>query len=158
MNTTKLYRHYDEDGVLLYVGISLNAVARLAQHRGSAHWFDKISKIDVEDVGEDRELALRLEKWAIENELPLYNKQNNSSKKINNGHASMGNLLRPNYKGFDLEQVRDDIFLCHDIIKPNDNIEDLFNGVPCEVLKKGIGLCRRNKSGGYTSLVDNRRL
>lgn len=30
---TELYRHFAADGCLLYVGISLSAVARLTQHR-----------------------------------------------------------------------------------------------------------------------------
>jgi hypothetical protein len=31
---TDLYRHFDAEGCLLYVGISLNAIARLAVHTG----------------------------------------------------------------------------------------------------------------------------
>jgi hypothetical protein len=37
---TELYRHYDAEGNLLYVGISLNSVVRLTQHRQASGWFD----------------------------------------------------------------------------------------------------------------------
>lgn len=33
----QLYRHYDPAGALLYIGISLSAVARLSQH-GDKPW------------------------------------------------------------------------------------------------------------------------
>lgn len=66
-----LYRHWSETGELLYVGISVNAVARLAQHRGKA-WFPQIAKITVQrfdDYGD----AERAELVAICDENPLHN-------------------------------------------------------------------------------------
>jgi hypothetical protein len=50
-----LYRHFDKDGRLLYVGVSLNAINRLAEHRAS-HWFSEIATIKVETF-EDRAAA-----------------------------------------------------------------------------------------------------
>ena len=35
----QLYRHFDCDGVLLYVGISLSTVARLCEHKHSSKWY-----------------------------------------------------------------------------------------------------------------------
>lgn len=67
----KLYRHFDKRGVLLYVGISLDAVARLGQHKGAA-WFDDIATITVKNF-RSREAALRAERKAILTEDPIHN-------------------------------------------------------------------------------------
>jgi len=72
INTTFLYKHYDKNGVLLYVGISLNHLHRLAQHRGGSFWFNDISRIDIEPY-ESREMALKAERDAIINNKPLHN-------------------------------------------------------------------------------------
>ena len=66
-----LYRHWSETGNLLYIGISLNAVARLAQHRDKP-WFSRIAKITVErfDTYEEAEIA---ELKAICYEGPIHN-------------------------------------------------------------------------------------
>jgi hypothetical protein len=68
----QLYRHYDADERLLYVGISLHAVYRLSQHRASP-WFDQIADIRVEKH-ETRQAALEAEAEAIRTEGPIYNK------------------------------------------------------------------------------------
>lgn len=69
---TKLYRHFDSNKKLLYVGISLNSVARLAQHRDTAHWFDDIANVTIETFS-TREEALTAERKAIVNENPVCN-------------------------------------------------------------------------------------
>jgi hypothetical protein len=66
-----LYRHFDINGRLLYVGISLNAAARLSQHRTSK-WFNEIASVTVEHF-DDAQAAKRAEGEAIFKELPLYN-------------------------------------------------------------------------------------
>ena len=71
MMTCALYRHYDWEGTLLYVGISLNAVARLSSHRRSG-WFYQIRIVKVEHFA-SRQGALRAEDIAIKNEKPKYN-------------------------------------------------------------------------------------
>jgi predicted GIY-YIG superfamily endonuclease len=70
----KLYRHFNSDGVLLYVGISINAVLRLSQHRQMSHWYDEIANITLESF-ETRAEALKAETHAIQNEKPKYNIQ-----------------------------------------------------------------------------------
>jgi predicted GIY-YIG superfamily endonuclease len=45
---TALYRHFGKSGRLLYVGVSLNAPARLAQHREHSHWFAEIERVEFE--------------------------------------------------------------------------------------------------------------
>jgi excisionase family DNA binding protein len=67
-----LYRHFDAEGVLLYVGVSLNAFARLAKHRNCSHWFGLVRNMTIEDFP-SREDSLRAETEAIRNERPLHN-------------------------------------------------------------------------------------
>jgi excisionase family DNA binding protein len=67
-----LYRHFDGDGRLLYVGISLNALSRLAQHCDSSHWVKDISTVRMEWFV-DRESALLAERKAIAQENPAHN-------------------------------------------------------------------------------------
>jgi hypothetical protein len=43
-----LYRHFDGAGVLLYVGVSMKHLERLAQHKANAHWYDRITRIEIE--------------------------------------------------------------------------------------------------------------
>jgi excinuclease UvrABC nuclease subunit len=69
---TALYRHFDAAGRLLYVGISLSAVQRLAQHRLTAHWFERIARIEIE-WRDSREEALIAEIQAIARERPECN-------------------------------------------------------------------------------------
>lgn len=75
---SKLYRHYDEAGVLLYVGVSLNALNRLSQHKES-HWFHDIASVKIEGLP-SREDALAAETKAIQAENPLYNIQKKYSR------------------------------------------------------------------------------
>jgi hypothetical protein len=69
---TALYRHYDADGALLYVGISLSPMARTGQHSMDACWFDSVSSISIE-WHENRSAALDAECIAINFENPRHN-------------------------------------------------------------------------------------
>lgn len=68
----QLYRHFDASGALLYVGISLSAFSRLAQHREHSHWFSKIEKVTIEHFS-TRVAAIEAERKAIFDEKPLHN-------------------------------------------------------------------------------------
>lgn len=70
---TALYRHYGANDVLLYVGISLSATARLAQHSTSAPWYEDIQRVNIEYF-DTRAMAQEAEKNAIIYERPLFNK------------------------------------------------------------------------------------
>lgn len=76
---TDLYRHFDSNGNLLYVGISLSTLNRLGQHKDNSHWFNSISNITIEKFN-NRDKALIAERDAIINEKPLYNKVYNRYK------------------------------------------------------------------------------
>jgi predicted GIY-YIG superfamily endonuclease len=75
---TALYRCFDEDGKLLYVGISMSALNRLQQHKDTSIWFENARRIEVEYY-RSREYALKAEKEAIKTEKPRFNKIHNVS-------------------------------------------------------------------------------
>lgn len=70
--TCELYRHFDKDGVLVYVGISNSALKRMSGHRSQSKWFDMVVKIEIERFP-TRDAALAAEETAIQNEKPLLN-------------------------------------------------------------------------------------
>lgn len=75
MTRCALYRHFDANDTLLYVGISVNHVSRLAQH-GASHWFYDIARISIEwHPSTDDALAAEYE--AITSEKPLHNTTHN---------------------------------------------------------------------------------
>ena len=75
-----LYRHFSATDELLYVGISLSAVARLGQHERHSGWFGSIASVKVEHF-DTREEALAAEKAAIQGEDPLHNKYHKRHKR-----------------------------------------------------------------------------
>ncbi len=85
MNNKKnaLYRHYNSNGELLYVGISLSSVDRLARHVRHSSWAYDISRIDITWMS-SRRAALLAERNAIHDESPKYNKFHNSDNKSDN--------------------------------------------------------------------------
>ncbi len=68
-----LYRHFDADGVLLYVGISLSIGTRTSAHRRAAPWFRDVARIEVQHFTSRTDCALA-ERVAIQNEKPLHNR------------------------------------------------------------------------------------
>jgi hypothetical protein len=76
---TELYRHFNSDDVLLYVGITGEPVMRRVQgHRGRSSWFREISYIKLEHF-QTRALAEIAEQIAILVERPLYNTRRDSN-------------------------------------------------------------------------------
>ena len=69
-------KEVDKDDNLLYVGISMNAMARTYQHSYDKEWFQQVSKITLE-WHDDRLLALDAEKYAIKTEYPTHNVTHN---------------------------------------------------------------------------------
>lgn len=43
-----VYRFYDKDGILLYVGVSYKVLHRLDHHKSTKDWFWKITRIELE--------------------------------------------------------------------------------------------------------------
>jgi predicted GIY-YIG superfamily endonuclease len=69
---SQLYRCFDSDHRLLYIGISTNALARLMVHRESAYWFAQIATVTIEHF-DSRDDAAVEEQLAIMTENPLHN-------------------------------------------------------------------------------------
>lgn len=74
---TDLYRHFDKEGELLYVGISLSTGNRTKGHRLDSGWWDDISRIEIEKF-ESRGMAEAAEVKAIQSEKPKHNVRHRS--------------------------------------------------------------------------------
>ena len=70
--TCALYRHYQADGALLYVGVTNSPERRAAQHQKSSVWFAAVKHTTIEWFNE-RSVALIAEKAAIAAERPVHN-------------------------------------------------------------------------------------
>ncbi len=67
-----VYRMFDADGRLLYVGLTARGAQRIAEHSGNSQWWSFVASITVEHF--DRKTAARrAEHEAIQDEAPLYN-------------------------------------------------------------------------------------
>lgn len=67
-----VYRHYNDDGVLLYIGKTCQGGHRQCQHATGKAWWDEVALTEWEHfVTEDE--ALAAETAAIIDEAPLYN-------------------------------------------------------------------------------------
>lgn len=75
-----LYRFYDADDALLYVGISLNAATRASQHRKDKSWWPDVTRMEIEHLATDiRSEAEAYERSVIVAESPRYNIVHNAS-------------------------------------------------------------------------------
>lgn len=67
-----VYRQYDSDGVLLYVGCTDNLDRRTAEHRRNSPWWSQVGRIESELL--PNHAAARAEEWRlIKTADPLYN-------------------------------------------------------------------------------------
>jgi hypothetical protein len=90
MKPCDLYRHFDKDDQLLYIGISYSTLVRMTQHRDISFWFDEVRKITIEKFN-SRDAASKAEKIAIEHEKPKYNQFYNIDKiDIKNPNRPLG--------------------------------------------------------------------
>lgn len=69
---TTLYRYFDSEGQLLYVGITGDNTKRQSQHRRNSFWFGEIASATYEHF-DQREAALEAEAIAIRHEKPKFN-------------------------------------------------------------------------------------
>lgn len=67
-----IYRHYDSEGTLLYVGITSDPHARERQHARQSQWARYVATINVQWCV-DRNTALAVELRAIQSEAPVFN-------------------------------------------------------------------------------------
>lgn len=71
MNRCCLYRFYDADGLLLYVGITNQDMRRWIAHE-TREWWGAVASATVEHY-DDRSAALDAERTAIKSERPVHN-------------------------------------------------------------------------------------
>lgn len=69
---TAVYRAFDKDGALLYVGIARNWARRWAQHSERSAFFSVSVRVEIEWL-DSRDLALAREAEAIRSERPRFN-------------------------------------------------------------------------------------
>ena len=67
-----VYRFFDADGALLYVGCTYNMIARKSQHRKKTPWFGDVARIEIEEFSSRLEADLA-ELEYIRAERPRYN-------------------------------------------------------------------------------------
>jgi len=76
-----LYRCFDKDKNLIYIGISASVLARLSQHSHQSHWFSELVYVKIEKFDSLCDAAYA-EKNAIKNEHPQFNIVYNRPQKI----------------------------------------------------------------------------
>jgi predicted GIY-YIG superfamily endonuclease len=72
MKTPCLYRHFCQNGTLLYVGQTMNVMNRTRSHEQASSWFKQVARIDVEPFPTRAEATIA-ERTAIMTENPKYN-------------------------------------------------------------------------------------
>jgi predicted GIY-YIG superfamily endonuclease len=88
-----LYRAYDAQGVLLYIGITMNPGNRFAQHSEDKPWWADVAEIRVEHFG-SRKRVLAAERAAIQAERPRFNVIHNTGNRV--AHISQRHQLVEN--------------------------------------------------------------
>lgn len=78
---THLYRCYDNQDQLLYLGVSLSAFRRFIQHKTRSKWAKDVVKHIYIEYFDSRDLALAAEEEAIKTEYPKFNIQHNHGKR-----------------------------------------------------------------------------
>lgn len=78
MTRTALYRHFDVDGVLLYVGITCDFEGRDKQHQHRSKWREFVFSTTIQWCL-SRQHALDLERVAIFHESPKFNVSHNNT-------------------------------------------------------------------------------
>jgi excinuclease UvrABC nuclease subunit len=68
-----LYRFFDADGQLLYIGISINAYQRFKSHMQTQTWIDEVANITLQSYPTRAEVE-QAEIEAIRAESPKYNR------------------------------------------------------------------------------------
>lgn len=68
-----VYKCFDEDGALLYVGVGDTALVRIKSHQKEKAWFDEVVNITISKY-EDRATALAEEIRSIREDKPVFNK------------------------------------------------------------------------------------
>lgn len=98
---TDLYRYFDKDGALLYVGVSFHAMARAAQHRSSKHWWSDAVFVKIEHCA-TRSEAFEAEAHAVKTESPRHNIKGTAEERAYISKAARESAQRRRAQGFRL--------------------------------------------------------
>lgn len=71
-----IYRLYDHEMNLLYVGITWNPFVRWTDHSKTKTWWESVAYADVHLCADNRD-ARSWETWCIKNQNPVHNKHQN---------------------------------------------------------------------------------
>lgn len=74
-----IYRHFDAQGRLLYVGATACPLVRTGEHKQLSPWFPQVRTVTIDYTGSIEE-ARALEGRAIETERPVWNQTHNRKK------------------------------------------------------------------------------
>jgi excisionase family DNA binding protein len=69
-----VYRLYDKDNVLLYVGCTGRSMVRIKQHEAQTPWFTEVARIEIEHFGNDVDGAFEREQTLIGSLSPRHNR------------------------------------------------------------------------------------
>ena len=146
---TTLYRFYDGNDNLLYIGITGFMPRRAAQHARKSEWHRFATRVELQHF-ESRQEALKAETTAIRNEMPAYNiagsNQHLEDESEHFHNLWMGKLQDPIHKAT-LTKVEELMATCHTKSPVLDKImwafqnamyelwdEDKLPCIPCRVL------------------------
>lgn len=74
--TTSVYRYFDKNGILIYVGITGRGMARNSEHNKTQEWWQYVTRQEVEHYA-TRRAAHNVEKQLIRQHHPPFNVQHN---------------------------------------------------------------------------------
>lgn len=83
-----VYRAYDADGTLLYVGVTYNPPLRFHLHAKTSVWWPDMARVRL-IVFPNRAYALEKEREAIWFEMPLHNKRSPKPREIRERHLKL---------------------------------------------------------------------
>lgn len=95
---TYVYRYYDAEDRLLYVGVTGNLDARHGSHKREKPWFGDVARRHVQGPLSNA-AALAAEAWAITNESPIHNKYRSG------GYSGPGSALWAEFESAELERL-----------------------------------------------------
>lgn len=95
-----VYRHFDADDQLLYVGQSQHYTQRSHEHERSSDWFREVAKITVQHFATRAEM-MAAELLAIQTENPIWNKAENPNYESHQDHfLKLKSSIFPTKYGF----------------------------------------------------------
>lgn len=99
-----LYRMFDSNGRLLYVGITAHPPARFRSHQEQKYWWERVTQITVQNFDSRAELE-EAERVAIVTETPFYNVTHNGKRYANAPAAKDANGKTGREMNFFLAEV-----------------------------------------------------